>query len=129
MAARNDLGTIDDYVAGFPAAVQSILAEICSIVRSAAPDAVEAIKYQIPTFMLDRTNLVHFAAFENHIGLYPTPSGIEAFKEELSSYKSAKGSVQFPLSAPIPFSLIRKIVEFRVKEVQMAAGQKTRKRK
>ena len=103
------------YVAQFPSNVQKILQKIRTIVQLAAPGATEAIKYQIPTFVLIG-NLVHFAAFANHIGFYPTPSGIEKFKNELSPYKSAKGSVQFPLNQAIPFSLIKKIVKFRVKE-------------
>ena len=107
--------TIDMYVAQFPSNVQKILQKIRTIVQLAAPDAIEAIKYQIPTFVLNG-NLVHFAAFANHIGFYPTSSGIDKFKNELSSYKSAKGSVQFPLDQAIPFSLIKKIVKFRVKE-------------
>ena len=107
---------IDAYISGFPKDVQVILEEIRSIIRKAAPDAVEAIKYRIPTFVL-KENLVHFAAFQKHIGFYPTSSGIEQFKDELSAYKNAKGSVQFPLDKSIPFSLIRKIVKFRVKEV------------
>ena len=85
-------------------------------IRRAAPEAEEAIAYQMPTFRLNGKNLVHFAAFKNHIGFYPTPSGIEAFKKELSSYKGAKGSVQFPLNKPIPYDLVKKIVMFRVKE-------------
>ena len=107
--------TIDGYISGFPAEVQNILARIRGIVKDAAPEAAEAIKYQIPTFVLNG-NLVHFAAFEKHIGFYPTPSGIEQFKKALSKYKSAKGSVQFPLNSPIPYGLIKKIVAFRVKE-------------
>lgn len=106
---------IDLYIAGFPDKVQKILQKIREIVREAAPEAEEAMKYGIPTFVLSG-NLVHFAAFENHIGFYPTPSGISHFAQELSSYKSAKGSVQFPLGTTIPYSLIRKIVTFRVAE-------------
>ena len=85
-------------------------------IRKAAPEAEEAIAYHMPTFKLNGKNLVHFAAFKNHIGFYPTPSGIEAFIKELSSYKGAKGSVQFPLDKPIPYDLVKKIVIFRVKE-------------
>ena len=107
--------TIEAYIAQFPSDVQKILQKIRTIVQLAAPGATEAIKYQIPTFVLNG-NLVHFAAYANHIGFYPTPSGIEKFKNELSPYKSAKGSVQFPLDQAIPFSLIKKIVKFRVKE-------------
>jgi uncharacterized protein YdhG (YjbR/CyaY superfamily) len=84
-------------------------------IREAAPGATEAISYRMPTFKLNG-NLVHFAAFKNHIGFYPTPSAIERFKEELSPYKWAKGSVQFPLDKPVPYALVKKIVTFRVKE-------------
>ena len=107
--------TIDAYISSFPDKVQAILRKIRLLVREAAPDAEEAIKYQIPTFVLGE-NLVHFAAFEKHIGLYPTPSAIEKFKAELTGLKSAKGSVQFPLDSPIPYTLIKRIVKFRVKE-------------
>lgn len=107
--------TIDEYIAGFPEEVQEILQKMRGIVKSVAPGAEEAIKYQIPTFVL-HGNLVHFAAFQKHIGFYPTPSGIEQFKDALSSYKNAKGSVQFPLDSPIPYTLIKKIVKFRVQQ-------------
>lgn len=119
--------TIDEYISDFSKEVQHILQKIRAIVKEAAPDAEEAIKYQIPTFVLSG-NLVHFAAFEKHIGLYPTPSGIEQFKDELSSYKSAKGSVQFPLGSPIPYKLIEKIVKFRVKENRLKAVNKNPKK-
>ena len=107
--------TIDEYIAGFPQDVQVILEKIRRTVREAAPDAEEAIKYQMPTFRL-KGNLVHFAAFKNHIGFYPVPTGIEAFKDELSVYEGGKGSVRFPLDRPIPYDLISRIVQFRVKE-------------
>ena len=119
--------SIDEYIADFSKEVQHILQKIRAIVKEAAPDAEEAIKYQIPTFVLSG-NLVHFAAFEKHIGFYPTPSGIEQFKNELSSYKSAKGSVQFPLGSPIPYKLIEKIVKFRVKENRLKAVNKNPKK-
>lgn len=109
--------TIDEYIAGYPPDVQQILQQIRATIRKAAPDAEEAIKYQIPTFVLNG-NLVHFGAFKKHVGFYPTPSGIEAFKMELSRYEGAKGSVQFPLDKPMPLTLISKIVKFRVKECQ-----------
>jgi uncharacterized protein YdhG (YjbR/CyaY superfamily) len=120
--------SIDAYIAGFPEDVQGILERIRGIVRDAAPDAEEAIKYQIPTFVLNG-NLVHFAAFQKHIGLYPTPSGIEHFKDDLSAYNSAKGSVQFPLDSPIPYTLIRKIVKFRVNENREKARDSSPKKK
>ena len=119
--------TIDEYISDFSKEVQHILQKIRAIVKEAAPDAEEAIKYQIPTFVLSGS-LVHFAAFEKHIGFYPTPSGIEQFKDELSSYKSAKGSVQFPLGSPIPYELIEKIVKFRVKENRLKAANKSPKK-
>jgi uncharacterized protein YdhG (YjbR/CyaY superfamily) len=106
---------IDEYIAGFPEDVRELLTKIRMTIRKAAPDAEEAIKYRMPTFTLNG-NLVHFAAFKNHIGFYPAPRGIEAFKDELSAYEGAKGSVRFPLDKPIPFDLIGRIVEFRVKE-------------
>lgn len=108
---------IDVYIEAFPENIQSILQKIRQIVHAAAPEAEETISYRMPTFKLSGKNLVHFAAFERHIGFYPTPSGIAAFEEQLTSYKSAKGSVQFPLDRPIPFELIRRIVTFRVHEV------------
>ncbi|OQX19651.1 MAG: hypothetical protein BWK76_03945 [Desulfobulbaceae bacterium A2] len=127
----NDHGSprdIDGYIAGFPADVRKMLEQIRATIRDAAPEAVEAIKYSIPTFVL-HGNLVHFAAFKNHIGFYPTPSGIEQFSDELAAYARAKGSVQFPLDQPMPLSLIRKIVTFRVREAtakrKKRAGQTT----
>ena len=96
--------------------IQNILQKIRRTIQKVAPKAVEAISYKMPTFKLNGKNLVHFAAFKNHIGFYPTPSGIEAFKKELSPYKGAKGSVQFPIGKPIPYDLVKKIVIFRVKE-------------
>ncbi len=107
--------TIDAYIAGFPPEVQKILKEIRGTIQKAAPQAEEAMKYAIPTFVF-HGNLVHFAAFKHHIGFYPSPSGLEKFKQEISVYKNSKGAVQFPLDQPVPFDLIRRIVEFRVRE-------------
>jgi uncharacterized protein YdhG (YjbR/CyaY superfamily) len=107
--------TIDEYIATFPADIQSILQKIRATIRKAAPQAEETINYQMPTFKL-HGNLVHFAAFKNHIGFYPTPSGIEKFKKDIEKYEWAKGSVQFPLDKPIAYGLIGKITKFRVKE-------------
>ena len=116
--------TIDEYIAGFPPDVQEILESIRMTIREAAPDADETISYQMPTFTL-KGNLVHFAAFKKHIGFYPIPTGIEAFKDELSAYVCGKGSVQFPLDNPMPLDLIRRIVEFRVREnLEKAAAKK-----
>lgn len=114
---------IDDYIAGFPSDVQEHLNRIRAIIKKVAPDAQEAIKYRIPTFVLHE-NLVHFAAFKNHIGFYPTSSGIKAFEDELSIYKWAKGSVQFPLDQPLPLDLIERMVRFRVAEVESKYGTK-----
>lgn len=118
---------IDEYIAGFPPDVQKILKQIRTAIKKVAPDAEEAIKYRMPTFVLNE-NLVHFAAFKNHVGFYPTPSGIEAFKDELSRYQSAKGSVQFPIDKPMPLSLIEKIVKVRVNEARARSTAKKRNR-
>ena len=120
---------IDAYIAGFPADVQQILEKVRMTIREAAPQAKETINYQIPTFTLEG-NLVHFAGFKQHIGFYPTPSGIEKFKNELAGYESAKGSVQFPLDQPIPYDLISKIVAFRIQEnLEKAAAKRKKKPK
>jgi len=104
---------IDEYIATFPKHVQDVLEQIRETIKKAAPDAEEAISYAIPTFKLNG-NLVHFAAFKNHIGFYPTPMGVEEFREELSAYKEGRGSVQFPLDKPMPLNLITRMVQFRV---------------
>ena len=119
---KTDPKDIDEYIASFPEDIQAILQKIRKTIRKAAPEATETIKYRMPTLTLNG-NLVHFAAFEQHIGFYPTPSGIEKFKKEIAKYKNAKGSVQFPLDEPIPYELIGRITEFRVKE-QQAKGKK-----
>ena len=106
---------IDEYIAGFPREVREILEKLRVTIRKAAPDAAEAMKYRLPTFVLNG-NLVHFGAFRKHIGFYATPTGNQQFQDELSAYEGAKGSVQFPLDKPIPFGLVSKIVKFRVKE-------------
>ena len=106
---------IDEYIAQFPKDVQEKLAKIRAVIKESAPGAMERISYRMPSFYLNGT-LVWFAGFKSHIGFYPTALGIEAFKEELSAYKRAKGSVQFPLDKPIPYDLISKIVKFRVAE-------------
>jgi len=107
--------TIDQYIAAFPPDVQALLNKLRRVIREAAPKAEEAMAYGIPTFKLNG-NLVHFAAFKNHIGFFPTPSSIATFKKELSAYKLSKGTVRLPLDRPIPFGLVKKIVKFRVKE-------------
>ena len=114
-ANRKQPITIDAYIACFPEETQLILQKVRKTIREAAPDATEAISYGMPTLKLNG-NLVHFAAYKHHIGFYPAPSGIERFKEPLSKYKSAKGSVQFQLNEPIPYALIMEIVAFRRRE-------------
>jgi uncharacterized protein YdhG (YjbR/CyaY superfamily) len=117
MADRPTAKSIDEYIAGFPDETRELLEEMRTLIRSVAPDATETISYAIPTFDLNGEHLVHFAGFKKHIGFYPVPSGIEAFKDELAPYKSGKGSAQFPLGKPLPVNLIRRIVEFRVREI------------
>ena len=117
------LNTIDEYIAAFPEDVQVMLEQIRATIKKAAPDATEAISYAMPTFKLNG-NLIHFAAFKNHIGLYPTPNGIDAFKDDLAVYKGAKGSVQFPLDQPMPLDLITRIVHFRVAQLSAKAEKK-----
>ncbi len=107
--------TIDAYISAWPVNVQELLEQVRTTIRENAPTASETISYGIPTFTLNG-NLVHFAAFKNHIGFYPGPSGIEAFPNQLSKYVRAKGSVQFPYDKPLPLGLISRIVKFRVKE-------------
>lgn len=121
-----DAATIDRYIDGFPEPVRSKLTELRATIHAAAPEATEKISYQMPTFYLDG-NLVHFAAFKNHIGFYPTPSGVEQFKDELAKYKGAKGSVQFPLDEPLPLRLIARIVKHRVAENKAAAAAKRKR--
>ena len=106
---------IDEYIAGFPKDIQKTLSKIRSTIKKAAPKAEEAISYQIPTFRLNG-NLIHFAAYKNHIGLYPAPRSVEKFTKELERYVSSKATIKFPLDEPVPYDLITKIVEFRVKQ-------------
>jgi len=120
--------SIDEYIASFPADVQERLRQMRAAIREAAPEAQEKISYQMPTFFL-HGNLVHFAAFKNHIGFYPAPRGIEAFKDELAAYEGAKGSVQFPLDQPLPLDLVRRIVLFRVADQLQSAEAKKPKKK
>ncbi|MCG7409593.1 DUF1801 domain-containing protein [Paenibacillus sp. ACRRX] len=119
--------TIDAYISQFSPEVQVILEAVRKVIRDSAPGASEKISYQMPTFVL-HGNLVHFAAYKHHIGFYPTPSGISAFEQELSAFKGAKGSVQFPLDQPMPYELISKIVQFRVAENLEKAEAKLKKK-
>ena len=128
MENSNSVQTIDDYIAAFPADIQQILQELRAVIHAAAPEAVEKISYQMPTFYL-QGNLVHFAVHQKHIGFYPIPSGIAAFEAELAVYKRGKGSVQFPFDQPLPYDLVRRIVEFRVAENRRQAEEKKGKKK
>lgn len=107
---------IDDYIAGFPDDVQKVLKKIRATIKKAAPSTVEAISYQIPTFELNGKNLIHFAAFKNHVGVYPAPREVDEFKDELAAYKGGKGTVQFQLDRAIPYDLISRVVKFRIKK-------------
>jgi len=118
--------TIDEYIADFPPDIREKLEALRAMIRKAAPQATERISYRMPTFWLEG-NLVHFAAFRNHIGFYPTPSGIEGFQAELEPYKNAKGSVQFPLDRPLPLELMERIVRYRVEE-NMAKAARAKRR-
>ena len=119
--------SIDEYIRAFPRDVQKKLADLRSTIRRAAPDAVEKIAYRMPTFF-QKKNLVHFAAYQHHIGFYPTPSGIAAFKDELTRYVTSKGAIQFPIDEPLPLDLVTRIVKFRVAENEAKAPAKKRTR-
>lgn len=126
ISKKDKIQTIDEYICTFPDNIQKILEKIRQAIKDAAPDAEETISYQIPTFKF-HGNLVHFGAFKNHIGFYPTPDGLEKFKKEFSVFKSSKGAVQFPIDKPIPLQLVGKVVRYRVKENLERA--KTKKKK
>jgi uncharacterized protein YdhG (YjbR/CyaY superfamily) len=115
--------SIDEYIAGFPPDVREILEQIRRTIREAAPDAEETISYQMPTFTLHDRYLVYFAAYKQHIGLYPVPAGDVAFKDELAPYAAGKGTARFPYDRPIPFDLIAKIVKYRIKENLAGAAE------
>ena len=119
---------IDEYIAGFESSTQAILRQLRETIRNIVPEAKETMSYQIPTFNL-QGNLVHFAAFKNHIGFYPGSGAIEAFKDELTIYENAKGTVRFPIDKALPLALISKIVQYRVKENLKKAEAKKNKRK
>jgi uncharacterized protein YdhG (YjbR/CyaY superfamily) len=119
--------TIDEYIRAFPSEVQKKLSELRATIRRSAPDATEKISYRMPTFFQGK-NLVHFAAYEHHIGFYPTPSGITAFADELSGYVTSKGAIQFPIDEPLPLELVTRIIELRVGEVEAKATAKKKAR-
>lgn len=106
---------IDEYIAAYPVGVQALLQTMRTTIHQAAPDAVEAMAYGIPTFKLNG-NLVHFGGYKNHIGFYPAPMGIEAFKAETAQYETGKGTLQFPIDQPLPLELVSRIVKFRVEK-------------
>jgi len=114
--AGHKVSNIDEYIEQFPEEVQKVLQKVRRTIKKEAPNATEAMGYGVPTFKLNG-NLVNFAAFKNHIGIYPGPDAIKAFKKELAGYKTSTGTIQFPLAKPIPYDLIRDIIRYRVKEV------------
>ena len=119
---------IDEYISQFPTATQKLLSQVRTTIKKAAPGAVEAIKYGIPTFVLGGKNLVHFGGYEHHIGFYPAPTGLVAFKAALAPYKQGKGSAQFPLDKALPLALVTRIVKYRVKENLAKAPSKAKKK-
>ena len=125
---KRGFNSIDEYIAAFPEEIQKKLEELRVVIMASAPDAGEKISYQMPTFAL-KGNLVHFAAYKKHIGFYPTSSGIQAFKNELSIYEGSKGAVRFPIDKPLPLELISKIVKYRVAENLKNAEIKSSKKK
>jgi uncharacterized protein YdhG (YjbR/CyaY superfamily) len=128
MEAGGKFSTVDEYIDSFPGKTKLLLEKMRKTIRKAAPQAEELISYNMPGFKLHGP-LVYFAGYKNHIGFYAIPSGIAAFKKELSVYKGAKGSVQFPLDEPLPLELVARIVKFRVKENLEKASQKPKKKK
>jgi len=124
---RTQATTIDEYIDGFPPEIRKKLTALRNTIKAAAPEAEEAIKYAIPTFVF-HGNLVHFAGYQNHIGFYPAPRAIEAFQKELSKYEGGKGTIQFPIDAPLPVGLIKKIVKFRVKDNVAKTKSKMKKK-
>jgi uncharacterized protein YdhG (YjbR/CyaY superfamily) len=127
-SSKQKFQTIDEYIKTFPKDIQKILESVRQTIKSVAPEAEEAISYQIPTFKLNG-NLVHFAAYKNHIGFYPGSEAINVFKKEIASYKSSKGAIQFPIDKPMPLSLIKRIVMHRVKEFSVSKKKKNKSKK
>ncbi len=119
--------SIDEYIADFPAHIQILLTQMRTSIQEASPEATEKISYAMPTFDLGG-NLVHFAAFKNHIGFYPSSSGIAAFQDEIAGFKSSKGAVQFPIGEALPLDLVKKIVVFRTQENLMKMASKKAKK-
>lgn len=122
MKMKETFASIDSYHQTFPAEVQEQLQQLRMMIKEAAPQAREVISYNIPTFKMNK-NLVHYAAYKNHIGFYPTAKPLEVFKEALTTYKTSKGAIQFPIGKPLPKALIQKIVKYRVKADQSNENQ------
>ncbi|MFN0073988.1 MAG: iron chaperone [Chloroflexota bacterium] len=119
---KKRFATIDEYISACPLTVQEVLGNIRWAIRGVAPTAEESISYQMPTFNLNGKHLVHFSAWKKHIGMYPVPSGDEAFQKEIAPYLRAKSTARFPLDAPIPYELLEKLVRFRIRESEGHAG-------
>ncbi len=108
--------SVDEYISNYPVEVQERLKQLRKLITETAPDAQELISYGMPGYKLNKNPLVYFGAFNNHIGFFPIPSGVEAFKKEFENYSTSKGGIQFPHNKPIPLDLIKKIVKFRIGE-------------
>lgn len=121
---EGEFKTIDEYIDSFPEKTRERLRSVRQVIKEGAPGSEETIKYRMPTFVLNGHNLVHFAGFKSHIGFYPTPSPMDPFREELSSHKMGKGSIQFQEDEPLPLALIRRMVQFRVREIQAKKARK-----
>ena len=119
--------SIDEYIGLYPSEIQDILTTLRKVIKESAPEATEKISYQMPTFAM-HGNLVHFAAYKKHIGFYPAASGVAAFTDKLVEYKTSKGAIQFPIDKPLPYELIREIVQFRVDENRKRAEDKKKKK-
>jgi len=119
--------TVDNYIAGFPKDVQVILQKVRQTIREAAPEMEETIKYAIPTYV-QKGNMLSFAGYKKHIGIYPAPAGTKKFQKELAAYRAAKSTVQFPLDRPIPYDLLSQLVKFRVKEHLASVKAKAKKK-
>ncbi len=117
MAEEKKTGTVDEYISAFPTEVQKIMKELRKVIHEAVPGLEETISWSMPTFKLKGKNIVHFAGFAKHIGLYPAPPAVEEFSDMLAGYKQGKGSIQFPLNKPVPFDIVKKIVKFNADRI------------
>ena len=121
---RRTAADIDEYISWFPDDVRKILTKIRATIKGAAPKAVESISYQIPTFKVDGKVLIYFAAFKDHVSIYPVPREATEFAKELADYKGGKGTLQFPLGKAVSYDLISRIVRFRIEEIESSAKVK-----